>query len=390
VSGEDDLLARALALGRLDRLAERPGVHLVGGAVRDLLLGRTPGDVDVVIEEGDAGEVAATLGGPVRRHDRFGTASVEVDGRTYDVARARGERYARPGALPEVHPASLAEDLRRRDFTVHTWALGLGAPAPGRLRSAPGADEDLAAARLRVLHPGSFADDPTRLLRLARYAGRLGFAVEPETEALARAAVAGGALGTVSGPRVGNELELLARDPRADDGFRVLHALGIDEAVAPGFGLRGDLAERALALLPGDGSPAVLRLGAALRGVEDAGALLARLGWPAERVRAVRTAREAPDDLAGRPASTVAERLWTPEQAALAGALGGEAEARRWLDELRHVSLAIGGDDLLAAGLAEGPAIGRILRELHALRLDGELGDDPAEQLAAARRISAR
>jgi tRNA nucleotidyltransferase (CCA-adding enzyme) len=104
----------------------------------------------------------------------------------------------------------------------------------------------------------------------------------------------------------------------------------------------------------------------------------------------VLAAAAPPDDLAGRPASEVADRLRTPEQAALAGALGAEPEARRWLDELRHVGLAIGGDDLLATGLAEGPQIGRILRELRALRLDGALDDDRAAQLEAARRISAR
>jgi tRNA nucleotidyltransferase (CCA-adding enzyme) len=390
VNRGDDLLARALSLGRLERVAGRPGVHLVGGAVRDLLLGGTPGDLDLVVEDGEAAQIAGALGEPVRRHERFGTASVEVGGRTYDVARARGERYARPGALPDVYPASLEEDLLRRDFAVNAWALALGPPAPGALRAAPGADEDLAARRLRVLHPGSFRDDPTRLLRLARYGGRLGFDIDPETERLARHAVEGDALTTVSGERIGSELALLARDPGALAGFGRLRELGIDEAIAPGFGLRDDLAERALALVPEDGSAAVVLLGAASRGVEDPAALLARLGWPADHVRAVLAARAAPDDLAGRPSSVVAERLRTPEQAALAGALGAEAEVRSWLDDLRHVSLAIDGHDLLAAGLAEGPEIGRILRELRALRLDGALDDDPAAQLAAARRISAR
>src|SRR4051794_24968637 len=199
----DDLLERALALPGLDRIDRRPGLHLVGGAVRDLLLGATPVDVDLVLEDGDPAAVLAPLGVPVTVHERFGTASARQAGHAYDVARARAETYAQPGALPDPVPAGLDEDLRRRDFTVNTFALALGPPEPGRLRAVPEAEPDLAGRRLRVLHPESFLDDPTRLLRLARYRGRLGFAVEPGTAELARAAVDRGALRTVSGARIG-------------------------------------------------------------------------------------------------------------------------------------------------------------------------------------------
>ena len=122
-----------------------------------------------------------------------------------DLARARRERYLRPGALPEVEPASLDEDLRRRDVTVNAMALGLD----GELITVPGAVEDLAGGILRVLHDRSFADDPTRLWRVARYAARLGFAVEPRTRALAHAADPS----TVSGDRLGAELRLALREP---------------------------------------------------------------------------------------------------------------------------------------------------------------------------------
>ena len=122
-----------------------------------------------------------------------------------DVAIARAETYAEPGALPEVEPADLGRDLARRDFTVNAIALDL---ADGALAEFPGARDDLRAGRLRVLHDRSFLDDPTRLWRLARYAARLGFEIEPRTRELAEAAVSGGALGTVSGTRIGNELRL--------------------------------------------------------------------------------------------------------------------------------------------------------------------------------------
>jgi tRNA nucleotidyltransferase (CCA-adding enzyme) len=384
-----DLLERAFALSGVDRLSHRAGLHLVGGAVRDLLLGATPVDLDFVLEEGDPAATLASLGdGRLVVHERFGTASVRREGHAYDIARARAESYPRPGALPEARPASLEEDLRRRDFTVNTFALALGPPEPGCLRSAPGASEDLAARRLAILHPGSFVDDPTRLLRLARYRGRLGFAVAAETEARARAAVAAAGLETVSGPRIGAELRLALREAPALDVFAAMAELGLDASIAPGFGLRGDQAERALALLPADGQRELVLLAAACADVAEPGPLLDRLGFRAQQRRLVETAARA-DELVGparaaRRPSELAALFVTPEQAALAGALSAGEAARLWLENLRHVRLSIGGDDLLAAGVPEGPAVGLALRRVLAARLDGAVAPGRDPELAAA------
>src|SRR5690349_16416859 len=192
-----------------------PHAWVVGGAVRDLLLGgRAAVDLDLVIE-GDAvaaaERLAAALGGSLVTHETFGTASVEAGGHVYDLATARSESYARPGALPDVRPGTVEEDLLRRDFTVNAIAVSFD----GRVAAAPSAFEDLDARVLRVLHERSFLDDPTRLLRLVRYATRLGFSVEEKTAALASAAVAGGALATVTPTRIGSELRLLLREPSA-------------------------------------------------------------------------------------------------------------------------------------------------------------------------------
>jgi tRNA nucleotidyltransferase (CCA-adding enzyme) len=394
VTRSDDLLERAFALPGVGELAPRPGLHLVGGAVRDLLRGGTPVDLDFVIEEGDPAAVLAPLGAPVVVHERFGTATARRDGRHFDVARARAESYARPGALPDPRPAGLEEDLRRRDFTVNTFALALGAPAPGELRSVPEAAGDLAAGRLRTLHAASFADDPTRLLRLARYRGRLGFAVEAGTAAQARAAVAAGALDTVSGPRIGAELRLALVADDALDVFAALAELGVDEAIAPGFGLRGDLAERALALLPPDGRRDLTILAAAAAGVAEPAALLDRLGFRADERRVV-VAGAGAGPLARRAAAArrpaeLAELFAGPEQAALAGAHGPEAAARAWIEDLRHRRLAIGGEDLRAAGVPEGPALGAALRHVLARRLDGDLAPGREAELAAALEAARR
>ena len=394
--------ALAAATPLLERLGGAEGVYLVGGAVRDLLLGVDPLDLDLVVD-GELEPVAALLGTPERIHDRFETRTVTIGAFTYDLARARRECYAHPGALPTVGPAGIEEDLERRDFTVNALALGLAGPRRGHVLDVPHAREDLQAGRLRVLHDGSFIDDPTRLLRLARYAGRLGFAVEGRTSSLAQAAVDAGALATVSGTRLGTELRLLAEQGDPVEGFAVLHALGIDGTIAPGFGIAGEdragLARRALGLLPGDGEPADLVLAVASLDV-PAGALpelLDRLAFPAGRRDRILMAATRAAELSGRlqaarESSEIAAAVGSgpAELVALAGALGAEAPARRWLDVLRHVRLEIDGDDLLAAGLEPGPAVGAGLAAARAAKLDGRVSGREAELAEALRAAGAR
>jgi tRNA nucleotidyltransferase (CCA-adding enzyme) len=395
----DGLLDRVRALPAAQPLLSRlhrDGIHLVGGAVRDLLLGGTPFDLDFVVE-GDPAGFAASLGGTLKVHDRFGTSTVTLDGRTYDIVRSRRETYARPGALPDVEPAPLREDLLRRDFTVNAIAIALAGEAAGELNAAPRALEDLEAARLRVLHDRSFIDDPTRLLRLARYASRLGFEIELRTLSLANAAIEAGALGTVSGPRIGTELRLLAREHDPVRALLALGGLGLDRALHDGFGLEDEaLARRALTLLPGDGRPDRLVLAAAARRVpaselaelldslafeaDDRDAIMAG-ATRAEELAGALGAAEAPSDIAVAVADGPAELV------ALAGALGPERPAREWLERLRHVRLSIDGRDLIAAGVPEGPAIGRGLRAALAAKLDRRACDrdqELAEALLAA------
>ena len=396
-----ELLARLMRLpaGRtlLERIPRRHGVFLVGGAVRDLLLGLEPPELDLVVE-GDAISLARELGGLVLAHDRFGTCKVRLNGHVYDIATARKETYERPGALPDVLPARLADDLGRRDFTVNAIAMALGGERAGRLQAAPGALEDLDARTLRVLHDRSFIDDPTRLLRLARYAGRLKFSVEPHTHELARAAADTGALNTVSGPRIGSELRLLARERERLDEFAALRELAIDRAIHPRFGLRDPgPASRALGLLPPDGRPDLLVLAAAAEEVprQQLSELLDRLAFEAaDRVRIVSAAERArplADALqrAQTPAEIAAVAAGaTPELVALAGGHGGADAAAAWLSELRHVRLEIDGQDLLAAGIPQGPLIGRALQAALYAKLDGRASGreaELAEALAAVR-----
>jgi tRNA nucleotidyltransferase (CCA-adding enzyme) len=384
----DDLLDRLRALPGaaplFDALAGVPGVWIVGGAVRDTLLGREPRDLDLVVE-GDAAAATARLGADAVVHERFGTATAAGE---VNVAAARRERYERPGALPDVElGVPLAEDLARRDFSVNAIAVRL---SDGRLEAVPGALEDLAARRLRALHERSFLDDPTRLLRLVRYGARLRFQIEQQTRLWAFTAVADGALATVTGSRLGGELRLLLCEPQPT-AVCGLEGLRLGPPLLPGFRVDPDLVERAQRLTPADARADLVALAACCldAGAAELAERLDRLEFTARErdvaVAAATRARSLAPVMGGmdRPSALWALlRREAPETVALAGALGAPEAARRWLSELRGARLAIDGDDLLAAGLS-GPAIGRALDAAMGAALDGEAGDREA-QLAVA------
>ncbi len=394
---------------------------LVGGAVRDLLLGRAPRELDVVVA-GDAAalarELVARLGASAAQppnaaqppsatlHDRFGTAMLQWEGGRVDIAERRAESYPAPGALPEVRPGTAEEDLARRDFTVNAIAVALGGARGGELTCADHALEDLDAGRLRVLHARSFIDDPTRLLRLARYRARLGFELEPGTAALAAAALQQGALMTVSRARIGAELRLALGEDGAPAALQSMSDLGVLAALPAGLRFDRDLAERALALLPPDGRADLLLMASLLLHLTMLRAqdpepmifgILDELEFTAaDRERALRSALAAPSlvtamTLAARPSELRdALRAHTPEAIALAGALAQESSprvadaAREWFEHVRGVRLRINGDDLIAAGVAPGPEIGRRLTRALARKLDGELHDGRDAELRAA------
>jgi len=365
---------RALPCGArlLDVLAQQPGSWVVGGAVRDALLGRPLGDLDVVVV-GDPEPVARALGEVVAFHERFGTYDVVSGDCFYDVVTARAERYAAPGALPDVRAGDLEDDLLRRDFTVNALALN----AAGELAAAPAALEDLEAGRLRIMYAASFRDDPTRLWRLVRYAVRLGFAPEPATDRLAFEAVQRGALETVSGDRLGAELRLALIEP---DPLAALHAarnLGLVE----GLTLDPALVAQALALLSPDARPDLTILGAVIPN----GAWARPFGFTAIEQRILERCAALEPFVAARPSEVVAALRGEPVEAvAVAGARGDAETAARFLTQWRHVRLEIDGHDLIAAGLAEGPELGARLVAVLARRLDGELAPGRDAELAAA------
>ncbi len=229
--------ARAL-LDAVVGLADSRGLRafLVGGTVRDLLLGRNSLDVDVAIE-GDAvalaREVASATGARLAKTTAFGTATVVSGSFHLDLVTTRSETYAHPGALPKVHPSTIDDDLVRRDFTINAMALQLNGAAPGKLLDPAGGEADLRAGLVRVIHDGSFRDDATRILRAARYEARFGFRLEEATADLLGRDLS--YLDRISGTRIRQELQRTFQESEPERALLRLEKLGALAAIHPGL-----------------------------------------------------------------------------------------------------------------------------------------------------------
>lgn len=412
----EDRASIAVELRALDRLApvleaaaeavrEDERLYLVGGTVRDVLLGVPSLDVDVVVE-GDAvavaGRLAEALAGSMTVHGRFGTAVVDRgDGSHVDVVTARRETYAEPAALPVVEPGTIEDDLRRRDFTLNAIAASLAPDEFGALVDPCGGRADLAAGTIRVLHERSFADDPTRIVRAIRYESRFDFRMDTATDTLARAAVDAGLLELLTPTRLGDELVTLLAEDRVGAALERLADLGVDRAIHPALAAGPEaagLAARADELRAelGVDAPA-WRIRLAVLALHVPPGELERLldGFGLRRhdvrqvVGAVTLAPKLVERLAGDadPADVVAlADPGAPDAPLLALALADLPALRTYFTTLRGVRLNVDGDDLAELGLAESPRVGEVLAELRRRKLRGELDGREAE-LAAARDL---
>ncbi|MCY3978011.1 MAG: hypothetical protein OXG23_07915 [Chloroflexi bacterium] len=228
-------------------------LYLAGGVVRDLIMGQRNVSIDLdFVVEGDAISFAMSLaiksGGSVQEYEPFGTATWTLDssaGETpahVDFACARSETYSHPAALPTVSPSDMQRDLLRRDFSVNALAIQLSPrERSGILLDRCGGGDDLKLGLIRALHQNSFVDDPTRILRAARYASRLDFVIEATTEEWMRAALS--LLGRVSGQRLQNEIDLILREGRAGEVLLRLQKMGALAKIHPAFRVSSQLPE---------------------------------------------------------------------------------------------------------------------------------------------------
>lgn len=437
---EEALAAQERMPGELKQLLEEIGalgdamempVYMVGGIVRDFILGRPNSDVDLVVE-GDALALAKAVASKaqlkVDLHPRFGTAvltlpdSWNVSSHKLDIATARSEWYDKPGALPSVQEGGTYDDTWRRDFTINTLALRINGRSQGHyglLVDHWNGLADLRSGVIRMLHPLSFVDDPTRIFRAIRFASRYGFSLEADTEAALMQAVSEGRLRDISGQRLREEVYLLCHEPLPERNLRMAEAMGVFEAIQPGWapvapaiatdgilesqleswsiwvesdqvsrfqlalmslccGLAGDQLQELISFFACDTQTQQLLLPTAsvgqsvLQQLRDL--LSAEVNPPLSRIHhqisGLYPAHFVWLDLVW-PAEAVRERVLLRQEAYVS----------------RQIQLEISGKDLLAAGVPSGPVIGRILEQVLDEKIDGLLlGKD--KELARALALS--
>ena len=383
-------------------VASRRGVdlYLVGGAVRDLIMGRLSPDPDIDmagprVDRRFAAELVGELGGRFVASSAFGTFKLLVpapgaalgSGMEIDLVASRSETYSEPGALPQVRPGTLDQDLARRDFPIGAMCMVMTPPAGSALSWGDLIDPfcgrvDIERGLLRVLHPGSFIDDPTRIFRAVRYAIRLGFEIEETTASLMNDALA--YVDRLSGDRVRHELERIFDEARAARVLELAGRLGVLEAVFPDMGADPGILgsprfpagawgwDEWIGLLtcsvpPGRARALAERLNLgsrATRVVQDVAAI-SDMDWPTGTVPT-------------RPSEIYAlfsRRSRASIRACAAATKDGvrRAAMTTYLEALADTVPELTGEDLLGMGVSEGPTVGRLLRELLYARLDGEV-----------------
>src|SRR5262245_50039177 len=409
------------------RLADAQGekVYLVGGVVRDLLLHRPTFDLDLAVE-GNGIAIARLVSERFRTsltvYDRFATARLQFpSGLRMDIATTRKESYALPAELPCVEPASLAEDLYRRDFAINALAIQLNAGHVGHLIDCYGGQKDLRDRTIRVLHEKSFEDDPTRIFRAIRFEQRFKGRLEANTQRLLRNAAETGLIDRLSGPRLCNEWFLLFAERGPSRALDRLAQLKLFRFLHPQlqYGAQTRRMIRFLSKLVATWTRrfptshldrSVLYLMALLEGVSESvlEGVITRLMLSNEQAKKVRTSGRNPARilrvLGGannlRPSELYHLLIEVPDEALvllLAKAAAGKRTVQtgrtlrrvfRFMTRLRASKTALRGADLLQMGMAPGPQIKDCLTRLLDARLDGTVKTRAHERAFVQARLT--
>jgi tRNA nucleotidyltransferase (CCA-adding enzyme) len=394
--GEDRL--RQLHLVLDEAMARGLPLYVVGGAVRDLLLERPVNDFDLIVE-GDAIALARALakkhGGGVTAHTKFGTAKwflpagLKDDHETLDLVSARSEAYKHPAALPTVAFGTIEDDLRRRDFTINAMAVRLDGEHFGELRDDFHGMDDLHKGIVRVLHPRSFIDDPTRMYRAVRYEGRYEFRIAEDTLSLIPEACA--LVEKLSPQRIRHELDLMLDEPNAISMLKRLDELDLLSCIHPSL---ANFNQSKLVTLKSD-DPALQsrnsRWALWLMHLtdQDIEFLNDRLHFTADLLKILRSIALLETNLTTlvglKPSDAVVVlESYSFKALEVVSAALPEGEIKniliRYLTGWWHVKPKTTGHDLKKRGVPPGPKYNEILRRLRAAWLDGEIKTEEEEK----------
>ncbi len=391
-----------------DQLDNVDGVYVVGGVVRDLILDRQPGDIDLSVV-GDAAsfskELSSRLGAAPPSESQFQTFKIDTSDLpagtpAIDVVTARSETYAEPAALPEVAIGTLDQDLKRRDFSVNAMAVSLSSSDWGTLVDPANGFGDIMRKRIKVLHDGSFVDDPTRIFRAVRYSVRLGFTIESRTSDLISKSI--GNVDHLSGARVRNEFELMLAETELVDMLRISEEIGLLAAISPGLRI-GAKAMQVLEemnesdSIPSDKSEllAVMMFGL---NEDEAAQIVERFqgpsNWGESIIGNVDLAKHVAvlDQPSLLPSEVVEILDSIPESSMRAYLIAGPPLPRRdrinqYLEKLQFVKPEITGNDLIQEGIPEGPVMGKLLELVRRAKLDGQVTSREEELELAKSRL---
>jgi tRNA nucleotidyltransferase (CCA-adding enzyme) len=369
--------------------------YLVGGAVRDIVMGRNPQDIDLLVE-GDAISLAMSIhkktGGKIITHERFGTARLIIEGMQYDFATARAEYYTESGVHPKVLQSSIREDLLRRDFTINAMALGLYGQSTDEIIDYCGGLDDIASKKVRILHNLSFVEDPTRVLRAIYYAQILDFEIEKETDRLACDAIKTGLLSTAKNERTVQEFDKILVHQK---GSQMLIKIEEFDGLSTIF---GEIPEKLKSTLQRADKLAVLSekynikpdiklLRMLILSSElDRGSLrenLTRLRMPGKFIEQLDQSREGSAVLSQLIPTKDSLMIFKASRnlndsaiiyACMAQRLTDSLKNIEMVTKLRNVKLEITGNDLIAVGVKSGKTIGEILESVLYEKSAGRLG----------------
>lgn len=369
--------------------------YLVGGFVRDLLLDQPVNDFDIVVE-GDAIELGAALvkkyGGKITPHAKFRTAiwhlpsSFIIYPSSLDIITARSESYKTPGALPTIKPSTIDDDLRRRDFTINAMAVRLDGGHFGELLDPLNGQADLEKKIIRVLHPLSFEDDPTRIFRAVRYMTRYSFILHPSSFILHPS------LSSLSGERIRHEFDLIFEEENSAQMLARLNELGIFNVFDPNLPRFNDQYAKLLNSNPpaefGISANRVI-LGYLLwlldSSLDAVKAIAKRLDFNSELRETSLAVVQLKKDLHSLKKISPSQWTFRLEKNPLIAVyaiwlVSNETALKEFLVKWRHIKSGITGDDLKVRGIPTGPRYKEILSQLRAARLDGTIKNNKEEE----------
>ncbi len=364
-------------------------LYLVGGAVRDLFLGQANFDLDLVVE-GDAikwaKQLAETNEGALTIFPLFNTAKIQWHEWSVDIATARSETYAEPGALPMVKPSPIETDLSRRDFTINAMAIHLSPSRYGELIDIHGGRKDIEHKLIRILHEKSFIDDATRIWRSLRYEQRLNFQLEKKTLKLLKRDIP--MLDTISGDRIRYELECTLQEKQPEKVLRRAEELGVLAKLHPSLKGDGWLTKRfEQARQVSFPHPPPVEIYLALMTypltAEENEEIRTQLRLSKSLAQTLRDAIELKGKLRPltypelRPSNIYRHLQGYSQSAIIANAVATDSAVARqhmevFLHKLRYVKSVLSGNDLQKMGVPPGPQMKEILQRLHEARLNGK------------------